>query len=136
MKKTIKQKPQDEQPTDILKRIAKRVEETTIDISNMKSDLKMVSLRLSGVEHNTEIMKVDVEKIKFDISNAEENLVSKLVGLESRLNKRITYVTDLITIEFGGKLRNHDKRIRIYRNINARNGKKRPLQEIRTLGAL
>src|SRR3989344_4163884 len=91
MKKTIKQKPQDEQPTDILKRIAKRVEETTIDISNMKSDLKMVSLRLSGVEHNTEIMKVDVEKIKFDISNAEENL---------------------ITIEFGGKLRNHEKRIR------------------------
>ena len=112
MKKTIKQKPQDEQPTDILKRIAKRGEETTIDISNMKSDLKMVSLRLSGVEHNTEIMKVDVEKIKFDISNAEENLVSKLVGLESRLNKRITYVTDLITIEFGGKLRNHEKRIR------------------------
>ena len=67
MKKTYKQKLQEEQSVDILKRVAKRVEETTIDISDMKSDLKMVNLRLSGVEHNTEMMKVDMEKMRGDI---------------------------------------------------------------------
>lgn len=37
MKKITKQKPQDEQSIDILKRVAKRVEEATIDISSIKT---------------------------------------------------------------------------------------------------
>ena len=60
----IQRKPKEEQTIDILKRVAKRVEEATIDISDMKSDLKMVSLRLSNVEHNTKIMKTDIEKMR------------------------------------------------------------------------
>ena len=112
MKQTIKQKPQDEQSIDILKRVAKRVEEATVDINDMRYDLKSVKLRLGNVEHNTEIMKVDIEKLKFDMENMKEHLGDKIEGSETRLNKRIEHVADLITIKLGGKLQNHEKRIR------------------------
>ena len=107
MRKT-QQKPKDEQTVDILKRVAKRVEEATIDISSIKTDIKFVKLRLSGVEHNTELMKVDIENMKVDTGE----LGNKIDGVENRLNKRIEHVADLITIELGGKLQNHEKRIR------------------------
>lgn len=113
MKKIVKQKSQDEQSIDILKRVAKRVEEATVDISSIKTDLKFVNLRLTGVEHNTEIMKVDMEKLKVDIGE----LGNKTDGVENRLDKRIEHVADLITIELGGKLQNHEKRIKKLEHI-------------------
>lgn len=64
MKKIIKQKPQDEQSIDILKRVAKRVEEATIDISDMKTDLKMLKFNLIRIEHDTGIMKADIERMR------------------------------------------------------------------------
>lgn len=106
MKKTVKQKPQDEQSIDILKRVAKRVEDATVDIGEMKRSLRLVNLRLSTVESNTGIMKVDVEKIR-----------EELVGAETRLNKRITRVADLITLNLGDKLQNHEKRIKKIEHI-------------------
>lgn len=110
MKKIAKQKPQDRQSIDILKRVARRVEDATVDIHSMKSDLKWVNLRLGQVEKNTEIMKVDIEKMRGDIDD-------KLVGLEIRLNKRIANVADLITIGLDDKLRNHEKRIKKIEHI-------------------
>ena len=74
MKKTIKQKPHEEQSIDILKRIAKRVEEATIDIHSMKSDLKFVDIRLSNVEHNTKMMKVDMEELRADIATMKKDI--------------------------------------------------------------
>jgi len=112
MKKTIKQKPQEEQSIDILKRVAKRVEDATVDINDIRYDLKSVKLRLGNVEHNTEIMKVDIEKLKFDMEDMKNDLGDKIEGSENRLNKRIQHVADLITIELGGKLQNHEKRIK------------------------
>ena len=112
MKKIVKQKPQEEQSVDILKRVAKRVEEVTVDISSMKSDLKFMNLRLGNVEHNTGIMKVDIEKLKSDLANTENNIGSELLGFETRLNKRISNVADLITIQLGNKIQNHEKRIK------------------------
>ncbi len=103
----MKQKIKEQQSLDILKKVAKRVEETTVDISSMKSDLKMVSLRLSGVEHNTEIMKVDVENLKGEINGLRE----ETKGMEIRLSKRITNVADLITISLGKKLQKVKKRV-------------------------
>jgi len=117
MKKPSKQTPKDEQSIDILKRVAKRVEEATVDISSIKTDIKFVKLRLSGVEHNTEIMKVDIEKLKFDMENMKEDLGDKIEGSETRLNKRIEHVADLITIELGGKLQNHERRIKKLEHI-------------------
>jgi len=76
MKKIVKQKPQDGQATDILERVAKRIEDATIDINDMKSDLKMVSLRLSGVEHNTKMIKVDVEKMKDEMGEIKIYMVA------------------------------------------------------------
>jgi len=111
--KKIQQTPKGENTIDILKRVAKRVEETTIDISDMKSDLKMVNLRLGKVEHNTELMKVDMEKMKVDMGE----LGNKIDGVENRLNRRIEHVADLITIELGGKLQNHEKRIKRLEHI-------------------
>ncbi len=117
MKKILKHKPQEEQSIDILKRVAKRVEEATVDLASIKTDVKFTKLRLSNVEHNTEIMKVDIEKLKFDIADVKEGLEDKLTGLETRLNKRIEHVADLITVELGGKLQNHEKRIKKMENI-------------------
>jgi len=111
--KKIQQTPKGKNTIDILKRVAKRVEETTIDISDMKSDLKMVNLRLGKVEHNTELMKVDMEKMKVDMGE----LGNKIDGVENRLNRRIEHVADLITIELGGKLQNHEKRIKRLEHI-------------------
>lgn len=77
----MKQKIKDDQSIDILKKVAKRVEEATVDIHEMKRDLKLVNLRLGQVEDNTEIMKVDMEKmgeeigiIKTDISTMKKGI--------------------------------------------------------------
>lgn len=64
MKKIVKQKPQDEQSISILKNVAKRVEDATIDIHSIKRDLKFVNLSLGQVERNTEVMKIDIERLK------------------------------------------------------------------------
>lgn len=74
MKKIIKQQPQDEQSLDILKRVAKRVEEATVDIHEMKRDLKFVNLRLGQVERNTELMKVDMEKMRAEIGEIKTDM--------------------------------------------------------------
>lgn len=65
--KIAKNNAQEENVMQILKKIAKRVEENTVDVHSMKTDLKLVKLQLGGVEHNTEIMKVDIEKMKEDV---------------------------------------------------------------------
>ena len=101
MKKAIKQKPQEEQSIDILKRVAKRVEDATVDIGEMKRSLRFANLKLGDVERNTGIIKVDIEKIREELGETE-----------NRLNKRITKVADLITLNLGDKLQNHQKRIK------------------------
>ena len=139
MKKFIKQKSQPEQQgeqsIDILKRVAKRVEEATVDISSIKTDIKFVKFRLTGVEHNTEIMKVDIEKLKDEMGEVKTDMaglktdvtglktdVSEmkidirktkegLEGLEDRLGKRISHVADLITISLSKKLQKVGKRV-------------------------
>ena len=64
MKKFIKQKPQEEKSVDILKRVAKRVEEATVDIHSIKYDIKALKLDMGFMQSDFAIMKVDVEKIK------------------------------------------------------------------------
>jgi len=44
-------------------------------------------------------------------------LGNKIDGVENRLNRRIEHVADLITIELGGKLQNHEKRIKRLEHI-------------------
>jgi len=63
MKKTLPN-PKDEQIIDYLKRILKRVEEVTIDISTMKTDLRMLKFNLMRIEHDSGIIKADVERIR------------------------------------------------------------------------
>lgn len=100
MKKSIKQKPQDEQSLDILKRVAKRVEEATVDIHSIKYDIKAMKLDIGFMQSDFAIMKVDVEKTR-----------EELEGAEDRLGKRIAHVADLITISLGKKLQKVGKRI-------------------------
>ena len=70
----IQRKPKEEQTIDILKRVAKRVEEATVDISSIKTDLKFVNLRLGGVELNTDLMKVDIENMKNDMGDMKSEI--------------------------------------------------------------
>lgn len=100
MKKIIKQKNQDEQSLEILKRVAKRVEEATVDIHSIKYDIKAMKLDMGFMQSDFAIMKVDVEKTR-----------EELEGVEDRLGKRISHVADLITISMDQKFRTVQKRI-------------------------
>jgi len=93
MKKIVKQKSQDEQSVDLLKRVAKRVEEATVDIHSIKYDIKAMKLDMGFIQSDFAIMKVDVEKTREELREVED-----------RLGKRITHVADLITISLGKKL--------------------------------
>lgn len=104
MKKIAKQRPQDEQVLDVLKRLTKRIEEATVDIHSIKYDVKSTKLDVGFMQSDFAIMKVDIEKLRTELDN-------KLTDIEGRLNKRLTHVADLITVELGGKLQNHEKRI-------------------------
>ena len=70
------QPPKDEKSIDILKRLAKRIEEATVDIHEIKSDLKFVNLRLHTVESNTKITKIDVEKIRTELERMKDGVSS------------------------------------------------------------
>ena len=69
---------------DTLKRISSRVEEAAIDIHEMKRDLKYVDLKLRAVERNTEVTKIDVEKIKLDITDLIDNSAYILSNMVSQ----------------------------------------------------
>lgn len=62
--KRVRKNSENEKLTDILKRLTKRMEEATVDVHEMKSDLKFVKLGLDAVDANTNIMKVDIEKMR------------------------------------------------------------------------
>lgn len=85
---------------EILKRLTKRMEEATIDIHEMKRDYKFINLRLGNVESNTEITKVDVEKIRQQLDETEK-----------KLHKRLSTVGDLITVGLTNKYLSLDKRV-------------------------
>lgn len=73
MKKLLP-KPKNEQSADILERIARRIEEATVDISDIKRDIKFTDIRLGNVEHNTKLMKVDMEKIKDEMGEMKTDM--------------------------------------------------------------
>lgn len=50
------------------------MEDAAIDISSMKTDLKFMKLRLTGVEHNTELMKVDIETLKLEVKEMKKEI--------------------------------------------------------------
>lgn len=100
MKKTIKQKPQEEKSIDILKKAAKRLEDATVDIHSIKYDIKAMKLDMGFMQSDFAIMKVDVEKTR-----------EELRGVEDRLGKRISHVADLITISTDQKFDKIKKRI-------------------------
>lgn len=97
----MKQKMKDEQFIDILKQVAKRVEEATVDIHSIKFDLKAMKFDIIGLQSNSAIMKVDVEKMR-----------DQLGGAEDRLGKRIANVADLITISLHQKVGRIEKKIK------------------------
>ncbi len=101
MKKILKQKSQDEQILEVLKRLTKRIEEVTVDIHSIKFDVKETKLDVGYIQSDLAIMKVDIEKIREELEEAEE-----------RLGKRISNVADLMTISLGQKFGKIEKRIR------------------------
>lgn len=106
MKKIAKQKPQEEQVLEVLKRLTKRMEEATVDIHSIKYDIKAVKLDLGFMQSDFAIMKVDVERTR-----------EELKGVEDRLGKRISNVADLITISMDQKFKIVEKRIKKVEHI-------------------
>lgn len=101
MKKISKQKSQDDQILEILKKLTSRMEDATVDIHSMKYDIKSMKLDMGFMQSDFAIIKVDVEKTR-----------EELRGAEDRLGKRISHVADLITISMDQKFRTVEKRIK------------------------
>ncbi|MBI4084587.1 MAG: hypothetical protein HY431_01645 [Candidatus Levybacteria bacterium] len=85
----------DKKLTDVLNRLTRRIEEATVDIHEMKRDLKFVNLRLHTVEKNTEITKIDVEKIRQNVDDLIETsseILSKMVTQKEfdNLSRRVS----------------------------------------------
>lgn len=81
--KNTKPALENEKLSHVLTQLVKRIEEATVDIHEMKRDLKVVSLKLYSVESNTKIMKVDMEKMRGDIDD--------LIGMNKEiLEKMVT----------------------------------------------
>ena len=74
MKKIAKQKPQEEKSIDILKRLAKRIEEATVDIHSIKFYVKAMKLDMMSIESDTSIMKVDIERLKNEIGEVKVDI--------------------------------------------------------------
>ena len=110
----MKQNQKNENTIDILKRIEKRGEEAAIDINDLKYDLKDLKLRFHGVEHNTSLIKADIQKLRTEMEEIKGEIgevKDELKSTENRLNIRITTVGDLITVDLGKKITGHEKRI-------------------------
>lgn len=76
MKKIVSK---DENIINILKQLTKRIEEATIDIHEMKRDMKFINLKLNSVDHNSGIIKVDVEKTREDVKDLI-NMISEILA--------------------------------------------------------
>ena len=109
--KKAQQIPKEENVMIVLKTLVKRAEETAVDVHSMKYDLKDLKLRFIRIEHDTSILKVDTEKTREEMGGRFTKLENNLTGMEQRLNKRITDVGDLITIELGKRARKVEKRV-------------------------
>ena len=105
--KKPQQNSKKEELTNILKLLTKRIEEATVDIHNIKGNVAGLSLTLDIVKMDTKIIKSDVEKLRSETEEIKDDLKET----ESRLNKRITHVGDLITMNFYKKIVGLDKRV-------------------------
>lgn len=98
--KKAKTNPQNENLVNVLKQLTKRIEEVTADIHDIRGDM-------AGIHLGVDVLKIDGKVIKSDL----EKLRDELKETEYRLNKRITHVGDLITIQLGKKIKNIRKRV-------------------------
>lgn len=62
--KSLQNADKNDEILKILKRLTIRIEDATVDIHSLKSDVKMMNLRLGSVEKSTKLMQIDIENIK------------------------------------------------------------------------
>lgn len=73
--KKAKTSPQNDNLTDILKLLTKRVEESTSDIHTIKGRMGIMEIKLSTVDMNTKVIKSDVEKLRGETEEMREEIV-------------------------------------------------------------
>ena len=76
MRKIAPRKPQEEKVIDILKRLAKRMEEATVDIHSIKFGVKRMKLDMSNIESDSAIMKVDIEKMRDEMGEIKGDVTT------------------------------------------------------------
>lgn len=86
MKKPPK-KSEDKSLVSVLKQLTKRTEEATVDIHDMKRDLKFIKLSLGSVEHNTELTKVDTSKLEEKITKFRDDIFNRLDDISAQFEK-------------------------------------------------
>lgn len=85
MKKIQSKTKNNEEVTNILKRLLKRVEDATVDVHEMKSDFKFATLRLSNIEHTTKLTKVDMEKLEEKMGKVRDDIFNRLDDISAQL---------------------------------------------------
>lgn len=81
-------------------------------ISNEKNAEDFNNLRFEIMTEAARIRQEIDSTTRAEIQVAKNELQDVLKELEERLSKRLTHVADLITIQLGGKIQNHEKRIK------------------------
>lgn len=83
--KKAKTTPQNDNLTDILKLLTKRVEDATADISDIKGIVAGTSLRVDSLKTDTTLIKSDVEKLRGEMDElrgeikiAEKRIISEV----------------------------------------------------------
>ena len=91
-------------------------------ISDQKNDDSFKDLRFRLMAETSSTRQELEKTLRAEILVANTDLKSEIKNelqkLETRLNKRLTHVADLITIQLGDKIQNHEKRILKLENTN------------------
>jgi len=108
--KKIQQEPQDKRSIDILKGVAKRVEEATVDIYSIKYDVKAMKLDMGFMQSDFAIMKVDMEKMRVEIGGMKKDIKEVKKNTEGLIETTAHILKEAVT---------HDERNDLSQRVSA-----------------
>lgn len=83
----------------VLKTLTKRIEEATVDIHEMKSDLKIVNLRLDSIESDLGIVKSEMVSITSDIKTIKVDMKNMRGDIDDLINLNEEMLSKMVTQE-------------------------------------
>ncbi|QQG40661.1 MAG: hypothetical protein HYV37_03850 [Candidatus Levyibacteriota bacterium] len=76
--KKAKTSPQNENLTDILKLLTKRIEEVAVDVYGIKGSIARIDLKVHAIDMNTKLTKSDVERLSKEVKKVEKRIINEV----------------------------------------------------------